>query len=644
MKPDPVNHQRSSTRVRGTLAALAVLAVALAATGPRAANASAPIKYLVPDGSRATAVHRIPLLDEDGQTINPEDKPAMPYSPKTTCSGKCHNYDEIATGWHFSAPDPKVPAGRPGQPWILVDLRTGTQMPISSRAWPGTYRPEAVGLTPWKFINLFGRHMPGGGLGSEKYANPRTDPSGRWLVSGNLEIDCQACHSGDPAQDESNWATNVEQQNFRWAATAASGMALVKGDARTLPAEYDFAAPDSGDDPKRNVPSVQWDKWRFNAKKEVFIDTVGQPSNDRCYYCHTNHPIGKNAPEKWQEDEDVHMRSGMTCTACHRHGADHAMTRNYEGEETPAAASNLTCRGCHLGDQSAAKGPVTMGGRLGAPVPQHKGIPTIHLERLACTTCHSGPYPTAEAAHLQTSRAHGLGIRAKEHRADAPPLIQWPVYKRQADGVIAPHKVMWPAFWGRIKDGAVTPLAPEAVAAAKGAQLAADNLKAWKPLTVDQVSRTLEALGTDPKAGYAVYVSGGRMYRRAADDGLKSSDHPAAEPYAWPLAHNVRGAGQSLGSGGCTDCHSADSPIAFGQVTADAAAALQSPLVKAMYEFQGRDPTTLKAWALSYKFRPMFKVVGFATAGVMAAVLLLYLFLGLAALCRWAGKKAPRFS
>ena len=642
MKPDPVNHHRSSTRVWGTLGALAGLAVAVAAAGPRAAYAAAPVKYLVPDGSRATAVHRIPLLDEDGQTINPEDKPAMPYSPKTTCSGTCHNYDEIATGWHFSAPDPMAPAGRPGEPWILVDLRTGTQMPISSRAWPGTYRPEQVGLTPWKFINLFGRHMPGGGLGGDTYGNPKTDPSGRWLVSGNLEIDCQACHGGDPAQDSSNWAVNVEQQNFRWAATAASGMALVKGDARTLPAEYDFLAPDSGDDPKRNVPSVQWDKWRFNTKKEVFIDTVGRPSNDRCYYCHTNHAIGKDVPEKWQEDEDVHMRSGMTCAACHRHGNDHQMTRNYEGEETPAAVSNLTCRGCHLGNQSAAKGPDTMGGRLGAPVPQHKGLPTIHLERLACTTCHSGPYPSDAASHLQTSRAHGLGIKAKEHRDDAPPFIQWPVYKRQADGVIAPHKVMWPAFWGRMKDGAVTPLAPEVVAAAKGAQLGADSLKAWKPLTQNQIVKTLEALGADPKAGEAVYVSGGQLWRRAADGGLQASDHQAAEPYAWPLAHNVRGTGQALGSGGCTDCHSSDSPIAFGTVTADATASLREPIVKAMYEFQGRDPTTLKAWALSYKFRPMFKVVGFATAGAMAAVLVLYLLLALAAVCKWASRKAPR--
>jgi len=45
---------------------------------------------------------------------------------------------------------------------------------------------------------------------------------------------------------------------------------------------------------------------------------------------------------------------------------------------------------------------------------------------------------------------------------------------------------------------------------------------------------------------------------------------------------------------------------------------------------------------MSYMFRPMFKVVGFVTAGVIAAVLLAYVLMGLAALTRWAAKRAPQ--
>ena len=47
---------------------------------------------------------------------------------------------------------------------------------------------------------------------------------------------------------------------------------------------------------------------------------------------------------------------------------------------------------------------------------------------------------------------------------------------------------------------------------------------------------------------------------------------------------------------------------------------------------------------MSYQFRPMFKVVGFATAGLMAAVLLAYLLTGLVALARWAARRAPQRS
>jgi hypothetical protein len=61
-----------------------------------------------------------------------------------------------------------------------------------------------------------------------------------------------------------------------------------------------------------------------------------------------------------------------------------------------------------------------------------------------------------------------------------------------------------------------------------------------------------------------------------------------------------------------------------------------------MYEFQGLDATQLKAWSLSYQFRPMFKVVGFATAGVIGAVLLAYALLAVVALVRWAARKAPQ--
>ncbi len=637
---------------------LRALLVALAATVLAIGGAAgAAQKFLVPDGSRATAVHRIPLMADPvlkEEALGPDETPPLPYSPRATCGGKCHDISAIENGWHFNAPDPNVPAGRVGEPYVLTDLRTGTQIPISPRKWPGTYSPADLGLTPWKFTLAFGSHTPGGGYG-DKFFGGMNEPGARWQVSGKLEIDCQSCHSGDPLQDQSLWATNIERQNLQWAATAASGIAEMRGDVRTMPETWDPMTPATGDDPKQFPPALSYDKWRFNAPNltskeprknwDVFFDVPSSPTSDRCYFCHSNNPIGHGAPKKWRTDGDVHLVAGLSCSDCHRHGLDHMMSRGYEGEPASAEGpiSTLTCRGCHLGDQSAAAGPDTMGGRLGAPVPLHRGLPTVHFRKLSCTACHSGPYPGRRTTRVQTSRAHGLGVKAKDHRDDAPPFIQWPVFMPAGDGKIAPHKVLWPAFWARFKDDKVTPIPPAAVQAAGGDALAAEELRRWKPLTGEQIGKILAALAAkaDP-AGEPVFISGGRLFRRAADRTLSVTEHAAAAPYAWPVAHEVRPASQSLGSGGCTDCHSADAPIFFGEMVADSTADTAAPLVRAMYEFQDLDPLQLKAWAMSFTFRPMFKVVGFATAGLIAAMLLAYVLLGLAALARWVAKKAPQ--
>jgi hypothetical protein len=106
------------------------------------------------DGSRTPGVHRIPLYAESmepgkpGDKITKETSPALPFSIRGTC-GECHvykhDYDVIKKGWHFNATDANVPPGRPGQPWIYTDVTTGTQIPLSYRAWPGTFRPDQVG-------------------------------------------------------------------------------------------------------------------------------------------------------------------------------------------------------------------------------------------------------------------------------------------------------------------------------------------------------------------------------------------------------------------------------------------------------------------------------------------------------------------
>ncbi len=90
--------------------------------------------------SRRDFVHWIELRDGSGKPIDPADPASPPYSPRETC-GKCHDYGLISQGHHFNANAIGGTSGRPGEPWIWTDRRSGTQIPLSYRRWPGTYHP-----------------------------------------------------------------------------------------------------------------------------------------------------------------------------------------------------------------------------------------------------------------------------------------------------------------------------------------------------------------------------------------------------------------------------------------------------------------------------------------------------------------------
>ena len=135
------------------------------------------------DGSRTTAVHWLQLKDEFDQIIVPTDSYALPYSTRFTCA-PCHDYNVIKEGLHFNARS-STQHGRPGEPWIWADPKTGTLLPLSYRDWPGVWSPEDLGLTPWDFTLLFGRHMTGGGISEPEEGD--LSPESRWAVSGKLE-------------------------------------------------------------------------------------------------------------------------------------------------------------------------------------------------------------------------------------------------------------------------------------------------------------------------------------------------------------------------------------------------------------------------------------------------------------------------
>ena len=470
------------------------------------------------DGSRTKPVHRIPLFDENGEKIAPYDPFPMPFSGKRTC-GDCHDYETIRLGWHFNAHEPDVPPGKPGEPWVLVDVQTGTQLPLSYRAWPGVWNPEQLGISPWRFTQLFARHMPGGDVG-EPSGVP--DVESRWDVSGQLEINCLGCHNVSPDQSQSDWVIQTARENFRWAATSAAGLGVVEGLASAVPDTWDLMYGPNPDNSYASPPSIKYSKALFDANNRVFFDLAREGSANRCEFCHSVDVVGTEPVDRF---EDVHLTAGLTCTDCHRNGLAHDIVR---GNETGAAAAMtraMSCRGCHYGG-AEAEGALAQGGLFRAPKPKHKSLPETHVNSIACTTCHSGPWSEGGTVRVRMSRANRLGVHGKARWDTELPLIVAPVFMKDADNKIAPHRMFWPAFWARVQGEKATPLLPEAVAQAAGNVLQPEK----------QVADILGALEPEDEPGVAAaYISGGKTYRRLTLNRLTAvATADMAKPY-WAL-------------------------------------------------------------------------------------------------------------
>jgi len=409
--------------------------------------------------SQISPLHRIPLMDEFNQKIIPAAPDSPPFSTRYTCA-PCHDYERISRGTHFNLKD-RPASDRRTEPLVLFDEKAGFQLPLSFQNYPGFWSPEKLGLTSWQLVNLFGRNLPGGGLGEP--GEKDITPDSRWNVSGKLEINCLGCHNKSYLQDHSEWVKQVMRQNFRWAATAASGLGEVVGMASRLPETWSIIDGPNPDDHEWAVaPQVKYNQSFFDSKNNAVLN-LSQPDNNNCLACHT--VTARKTASKAEAEMDVHLTAGLRCVDCHRNDLSHEMVRGYEGQKlvhSSLKVDDFTCAGCHLG-QKPEKGGFGFTGKLGAPRPAHKGLPKVHLERLSCTACHSGLLPQKEPQEVYTARANRLGIFGKAHWTSDYPLIVEPVFVREKDNKIYPERMMWPAFWAEKRGQEFIPLKADEV-------------------------------------------------------------------------------------------------------------------------------------------------------------------------------------
>jgi hypothetical protein len=460
----------------------------------------------------------------------------------------------------------------------------------------------------------------------------------RWQVSGGLEVNCQSCHNADAGQSQAEYGVQVLRQNFRWAATASSGFAVVRGSAGEMPDNYDTYSAVPPEQSNVLPPTVTYNASRMDGAGRVLFNVPRRMPPAQCEFCHSSRVIDPTRPERWEGEVDVHIAAGMLCVDCHRNGIDHQMIRGYEGEAElrgqPRVAS-FTCRGCHLGSSDE---PVPLEGRRGAPRPEHLGIPPVHFEKLACTACHSGPWPAATTRAVKTSRGHALGIPKTDKADDALPQIATPVFAKQADGTYAPHDLLWPAFWGYERESSLSPIGPDRIRPLVTSILSRDTTRRtvrWPVLREPEILEILQKLRErDSAAGDPVYVGGGMMYRIQPAGTLTRIRSDAAQPYAWPIAHDVRPKAQSLGIRGCTDCHATDAPFHFGIVKIASPFVVRADSLSRMTDYQEMSVVSAWLFSKSFLFRPALKVLIILCFLLIASVVLIQAFRGLAHIIR----------
>jgi len=604
----------------------------------RGAVSAGPPASVLDTRARSRYVHNITLYDHEGRVIDPTAEHPPPYSPIRTC-GKCHDTDAVSHGWHFNAAEPEARHGRAGEPWWVVDTTTGTSVPVSPRPWDGVFSPAELGLSQWDFVTRFATHLPGGypeKKVSGTFLSGTFLPDGEaaaWELSGGLQIDCMLCHSADNRHDFNVYAKQVEKRNFKWAPTAALGLASVRGEAADLaeaeagagalpgageidlsefdPAALDPAGGGGGGDEASTLP-LTYDPARFDAEGRVYFDIAKHMPSERCYQCHSTAHVGAAAEPRWLVQEDVHLKAGLSCVDCHRNDIRHDMIRGYPGEAELRGDPSLhlfTCAGCHDA------------GHLGAPQPQHKGLPPLHLDRMSCTACHSGPRPGMHTLATQTGLAHGLGLAIRDRDDDALPHVVEPVFidvhrddPDAGEALIVPHRVAWPSYWARADaNGRVEPLPLE--------QVRASGLTAPEDEAAIKAGlKTLAGAGiTSP-----LYYREGLIHQ--LDAGAMVSERSWMQ--GWPLGHDVRPAADSLGVTGCAECHAADAPMYVGRIDPEGRPRFTAVADLRQQEFFDDDPALTAAWNLGFAQRPAFKVFAFAAVGLTVFILLAHAMRG----------------
>ena len=565
-----------------------------------------------------------PLRDEAGNIINPitgiNDK--VPYSPRQTCSAAgCHDYTKITQGFHFTQGKgealPEEFAAR--YPWVTSPGNYGgtwcSPAPLYRQLAPkSNTNARLIDMTSFDFVTATcGNCHPGGGpleydREGKLYDAWMRDPASgmiaggdnkldgdyyqaRWSETGVIEADCLLCHQ--PEYDLKKRNAELAGLNFKWAATAGAGFGYVEGQV---------AAGER--------PLVVYEKSKFDADGNVLVHMAPEPRNKTCLGCHAK-PDWKKRGASYTARTDVHMAGGLRCVDCHAAGsrAGDPRIREFEahqfgkGDDPSGRVRDdldntvRSCESCHID------------GWRNTPRAAHAWLPPLHMEKIACQTCHI-PARAVKSALLQASDIYDPAPRitppAKHIWAfydqemtfwnhygelelftskDEPTNITRPTLIRYKGKIYPANRVhsAWVGFEEESKAGLNQLFMKDFFqmwTQYRGdprnkypelAKITDDNkdgvIEVNRPEEIDALLASVKVCLTTtgfPLAGRRlVWVSDDRAYYSSKESRDLPREAYEATPYAsvYKFSHDIAPAGAALGIHGCTDCHRGGSPF-----------------------------------------------------------------------------------
>jgi hypothetical protein len=417
----------------------------------------------------------------------------------------------------------------------------------------------------------------------------------KWSDTGVIEADCLLCHMPEYNFKERN--TQLANLNFKWAATVASGLGKVECSI------------------KDNKPlKVTYDSSRFDESGKISPHIVSEPRNSTCLNCHAK-PDWKKKGASYSVRTDVHIKAGLRCIDCHAGGSNAVDSRIREKEvhqfgkgDDPSGHvrddldnTMRQCSDCHSS------------GYLGAPIAEHKGLPPLHIEKIACQTCHipwryvkstqvqvsdvfnAGPKIDPPAKHIWTFYDANMnywnhyGELAMFTKDDQPTTPYRPALIRYKGKIYPANRVhsAWPGIVEEGKAGLNQPFMKDIFMmwkthnedALKYPELSrivddsGDGVPEVNiPEEIDAVINSVRQYLTDTKYDLTgkkvVWIMNDRLYT-SGDTWEKLPKHDfEASPYAsvYKYSHDVAPAKAALGAKGCTECHHSGSPFFNGRV------------------------------------------------------------------------------